>query len=102
VSERRLRTLEWAALDADTRRQWGGFLRQRGVPVAAGLAEIRRSVLLDGLGLWPRYEQDLAARAGCSVAEMRRRLRRVTAGDDGAKPADSAEPGLPGGPTHAV
>jgi hypothetical protein len=32
VSERRLRKLEWAALDARTRRQWGAFLRERACP----------------------------------------------------------------------
>ena len=79
VSERRLRKLEWAALDARTRRRWGAFLRERGVSLAEGLAEMRRRYLVDGLGLWSPYEQQLAAQAGCTVAELRREGARIVA-----------------------
>ena len=79
VSERRLRKLEWAALDARTRRRWGAFLTARGVPLAEGLADMRRRLVVDGLGLWSHYEQQLAAQAGCTVAELHREAARIVA-----------------------
>ena len=99
VSERRLRKLEWAACDVRTRRRWESTAGKLGLPLADVLVEVRRSLLLYALGLWPRYEQQQAAQAGCTVAELRREATRI-----------EEEPGTPptaterraGGRTHAV
>jgi hypothetical protein len=95
--------LEWAALDAHTRRRWGAFLRKHHIPLATGQAEVRRLILLDSLGLRARNEAAQAARAGCSVAELRRQRKQLAAEIDAdAQPTASAEPGPLGGQPHAL
>jgi hypothetical protein len=102
VTERRLHKLEWAAHDAALHRRWAAKASKLGVLWADLRVEARRSAILYALGLWPRYEQQEAARAGCTVAELRREVAGIVTAE--APPATGPDSGCdaPGGRTQAV
>ena len=76
VTGRRLHKLEWAAHDAAVYPLWAAMAAKAGIPWAVARAAVRPSTVLAMLGLWRRYEQQEAARAGYPVAEVRQDAAR--------------------------